>query len=232
MAESDSGGKKPHYLGHRERLRKRFLESGPNALADYELLDLLLFAGSPRGDVKPLAKELLARMGSFSEVISAPTERLAEIKGLGESKIVALQAVRAAALKLLRDDAKARPVMAAWDKVLDYCRVSMAHLREEQFRILFLDAKNRMVADEVQQTGTVNHAPVYPREMVKRALELGASAIIMVHNHPSGDPKPSHADIDITHKVRDAARPVGIALHDHLIIGRDGFVSLKIEGII
>ena len=223
---------KPHYHGHRQRLRRRFLEGGPDALADYELLELLLFAAVTRGDVKPLAKTLINEFGGFAEVISAPAARLAEVKGIGESTIVALKTAQAAALRLLRENAKSGPVLASWDKVLDYCRASMARLDSEQFRILFLDAKNRVMADEVQQQGTVNHAPVYPREVIKRALELGASAVIMVHNHPSGDPKPSRADIEITREVRDAARHVGIALHDHLIIGRDGFVSLKSEGVV
>ncbi len=222
----------PHYTGHRQRLRKRFLDAGLEALADYELLELLLFGASPRGDVKPLAKELISRFGSFAAVISAAPERLAEVKGIGDSKIVALKSAQAAALRLLRDKAADKPVVSSWDKVLDYCQASMAYLDVEQFRVLFLDAKNRVMADEVQQTGTINHAAVYPREVVKRALEVGASAIIMVHNHPSGDPKPSRADVDITRSVRDAVRHVGITLHDHVIVGRDGFVSLKSEGVI
>ncbi len=181
---------KPDYAGHRKRLRERFLTAGPNALADHELLELLLFLGRPRADVKPLAKALLRRFGGFAAVISAEPERLAEVRGIGESGIAALKTVQAAALRMMRDEVMERPILNAWDKVLAYCRASMGYGATEQFRILFLNNKNVLIADEVQQTGTVDHTPVYPREVVKRALELGASAIVMVHNHPSGEPKP------------------------------------------
>ena len=223
---------KPHYIGHRKRLRERFLNAGPEALADYELLELLLFLARARGDVKPLAKQLLGRFGSFPGVISAEPERLAEVKGVGKAGIVALKSVRAAALKLMREEVMERPILSSWDKVLAYCRASMGYGSTEQFRILFLNRKNVMIAEEVQQTGTVDHTPVYPREVVKRALELGASAIVMVHNHPSGDPTPSTADIEMTRQVRDAGKALGVTVHDHLIIGRDGHASLKSMGLI
>ncbi len=223
---------KPDYTGHRKRLRERFLSVGPNALADYELLELLLFLARPRADVKPLAKALLRRFGSFAAVISAEPERLAEVRGVGESGIAALKTVQAAALRMMRDDIMDRPILGSWDKVLAYCRASMGYGATEQFRVLFLNNKNVLIADEVQQTGTIDHTPVYPREVVKRALELGASAIVMVHNHPSGDPTPSQGDIEMTREVRDAGSAVGVALHDHLIVGRDGCVSLKSMGLI
>lgn len=212
-------------------MRARFLKGGGAALADYELLELLLFAAQPRGDVKPLAKRLLAEFGSFARTISATPEALRQVDGAGDAAIVALKAAQAAALRLLAEEASDAPVISSWKKLLDYCRAAMALEKTEQFRLLFLDQKNRVIADEVQQRGTVNHTPVYPREVVKRALELSASAIIMVHNHPSGDPTPSRADIDMTRQVRDAAEKLGIALHDHVIIAGKEHVSLKSLGL-
>ncbi len=223
---------KPDYVGHRKRLRERFITAGSNALADHELLELLLFLARPRTDVKPIAKALLRRFGSFAAVISAEPARLAEVRGIGESGMVALKTVQAAALRMMRDEVMERPILNAWDKVLAYCRASMGYGATEQFRILFLNNKNVLIADEVQQTGTVDHTPVYPREVVKRALELGASAIVMVHNHPSGDPTPSKADIDMTRNVRDAGKALGVTLHDHVIVGREGYASLKSLGLI
>jgi DNA repair protein RadC len=222
----------PHYHGHRQRLRDRFLEAGAAALADYELLELVLFRAIPRRDVKPLAKDLLKKFGSFAEVISASPERLAEIGNLGEAAIAELKIVQAAAQRLTRGEINRRAVLSSWSAVLDYCRGAMAFADREQFRILFLDKRNQLIADEVQQEGTVDHTPVYPREVVKRALELSATAIILVHNHPSGDPTPSRADIDMTKSVMDAAKPFGIAVHDHLIVGKDGHASLKGLGLI
>ncbi len=222
----------PHYAGHRKRLRERFLTAGAGALADYELLELVLFPARPRSDVKPLAKALLARFGSFAAVISAERERLAEVNGIGDGAIVALKTVQAAALKFMRDEVAERPILSSWDAVLAYCRASMGYGATEQFRILFLNRKNVVIADEVQQKGTVDHTPVYPREVVKRALELGASAIIMVHNHPSGDPTPSKADVEMTRRVSDAGKSLGVTLHDHIIVGRDGHASLKSLGLI
>jgi DNA repair protein RadC len=217
----------PHYHGHRERLRGRFRDAGPEALSDYELLELLLFRALPRRDVKPLAKSLLDKFGSFAEVISAPEQRLAEVKGLGQAGITELKVVQAAASRFLRGAVKKRPALSSSASVLDYCRSAQAFAEREEFRILFLDKRNQLIADEVQQTGTVDHTPVYPRVVVKRALELSATAIILVHNHPSGDPTPSHADIEMTKQIVAVANPLGIAVHDHLIVGKDGHVSLK-----
>jgi DNA repair protein RadC len=217
----------PHYFGHRERLRDRFREAGADALSDYELLELLLFRALPRRDVKPLAKALLETFGSFAEVIGAPETRLAEVKGLGHSGATELKVVQAAASRLLRSTVKKRPVLSAWSTVLDYCRSAQAFADREQFRVLFLDKRNQLIADELQQVGTVDHTPVYPREVVKRSLELSATAIILVHNHPSGDPTPSHADIQMTQQIIAVAAPLGIAVHDHIIVGKDGHASLK-----
>jgi DNA repair protein RadC len=217
----------PHYHGHRERLRERFLKGGSDALADYELLELVLFRAIGRRDLKPLAKALLKQFGSFAEVISAPIERLKSIKGLGDAAIIELKLVEAAAHQLARGQVKDRPVMSSWSNVLDYCRTAMAFADREQLRVLFLDKRNRLIADELQQEGTVDHTPVYPREVVKRALELSATAIILVHNHPSGDPTPSRADIEMTRAIVEVAKPLGIEVHDHIIVGKDGHASLK-----
>jgi DNA repair protein RadC len=217
----------PHYYGHRERLRARFREAGADAVSDYELLELLLFRALPRRDVKPLAKSLLEKFGSFAEVITAPEARLAEVKGLGDSGVTEFKIVQAAARRLLRGQVKKRPALSSWSAVLDYCRTAQAFADREQFRVLFLDKRNQLIADEVQQVGTVDHTPVYPREVVKRALELSATAIILVHNHPSGDPTPSHADIQMTQQIVASAQPLGIFVHDHIIVGKEGHASLK-----
>lgn len=228
----DTAKNGPHYLGHRERLRARFLEGGPEALAEYELLELLLCLAIPRRDVKPLAKDLLKRFGSFAAVISAPPERLKEIDGVRDNGVAALKIVQAAALALQREDILDKPVISSWRALLSYCRSAMAHETNEQFRVLFLDKKNAIIADEVQQRGTVDQTPIYPREVIKRALELGATALILVHNHPSGDPSPSRDDIEITKEVVDAAGKLGISVHDHLIIARKGHVSFKSLGFL
>ncbi len=225
-------GELPDHLGHRDRLRDRFRSGGADALPDYELLELLLFRSIPRRDTKPLAKELIRRFGSFAEVLSASEERLAEVAGIGEAVISDLKVVQAAAQRLLKSKAAEQPVLASWNSVVDYCRAAMAYEMREQFRILFLDKRNRMIADEVQQRGTVDHTPVYVREVVKRALELSATAIILVHNHPSGDPSPSRADIDMTRQIVDVAKGLGIVVHDHLIIGREGHASFRELGLI
>ncbi len=217
----------PHYYGHRERLRGRFREAGTDALSDYELLELLLFRAQPRRDMKPIAKALLEKFGSFAEVIAAPEKRLAEVDGIGDASITELKIVQAAASRLLHGQLRKRPVLSSWSAVLDYCRTALAFADREQFRVLFLDKRNQLIADELQQVGTVDHTPVYPREVVKRALELSASAIILVHNHPSGDPTPSRADIQMTQQIIAVASPFGIAVHDHLIVGKDGHASLK-----
>jgi DNA repair protein RadC len=225
--EGSSAGVDPHYLGHRKRLRARFLEAGAQALSDYELLELILFRAIPQRDLKPLAKTLLSKFGSFAEVISARKERLAEVKGLSDAAVAELKIVQAAATRLARGQVKERPVLSSWSNVLDYCRAAMAFDDKEQFRILFLDKRNHLIADEQHQTGTVDHTPVYPREVVKRALELAATAVILVHNHPSGDPTPSRADIQMTQAIIEVARPLGIAVHDHIIVGKNGHSSLK-----
>jgi DNA repair protein RadC len=226
-SESDPAEAPPHYHGHRERLRDRFREAGAAAVSDYELLELLLFRALPRRDVKPLAKALLETFGSFAEVITAPASRLADVKGMGEAATTELKIVHAAASRLLRDEVKKRPVLSSWSAVLNYCRTAQAFADREQFRILFLDKRNQLIADEVQQTGTVDHTPVYPREVVKRALELSATAIVLVHNHPSGDATPSRADIDMTKQIVEVARNLGIEVHDHIIVGKHGHASLK-----
>lgn len=217
----------PHYLGHRDRLRQKFRRNGAQALAEYELLEMLLFRSIPRRDTKPIAKQLLSEFGSLAEVLAAPATRLAQIKGLGESVITDLKLIDAAAKTLTADRIRNKQLLASWSAVLDYCRANMAYEDKEQFRILFLDKKNYLIADEVQQTGTVDHTPVYPREVAKRSLELGSTAILLVHNHPSGDPTPSTADIEMTKKIIDTLNPLGIVVHDHLIIARDGHASLK-----
>ena len=218
---------KPHYHGHRQRLKDRFLKSGSGALADYELLELVLCLAIPRRDVKPLAKELLDRFGNFAEVINADNERLKEINGIGDNAVVALKLIRDGAVKLTQENIIDRPMLSSWSALIDYCRASMAYNKTEQFRILFLDKKNVLIADEVQQEGTVDHTPVYPREVIKRALELGASALLLVHNHPSGDPTPSRADIEMTREIAEAGKKLGVKVHDHIIMGRSGHVSFK-----
>src|SRR5664279_282832 len=217
----------PHYHGHRERLRARFREAGSDAVSDYELLELVLFRAIPQRDVKPLAKELIAKFGSFAEVVAAPSARLAETKGMGDAANTELKIVHAAASRLARGQVQKRPVLSSWSSVLDYCRMAMAFADKEQFRVLFLDKRNQLIADELQQVGTVDHTPVYPREVVKRALELSATALILVHNHPSGDPPPSRADIQMTQAIIDVAKPLGISVHDHIIVGKEGHASFK-----
>ncbi|UIJ73554.1 DNA repair protein RadC [Aurantimonas sp. HBX-1] len=217
----------PHHDGHRDRLRERFAAAGADALADYELLELILFRTIPRRDVKPIAKALIARFGSLAEVLNAPRRRLTEVAGVKDAVALDLSIVAAINQRAMRSAVRRREVLSSWAAVLDYCTAAMAHESREQFRILFLDKKNALIADEVQGTGTVDHTPVYPREVVRRALELSATAIILVHNHPSGDPTPSRADIEMTRTIAEIARPLGIELHDHIIIGKAGHASLK-----
>ena len=218
--------------GHRDRLRKRFLDAGPGALADYEMLELMLFQAVPRKDTKPLAKELIDKFGSYRGVLRADTAALMDVKGMGEPGAVMFRAIADAAERLARAEVMNQPVLSSWDKLVDYLRIGMADGKAERFRILFLDVKNTLIADEEQQQGTINHTPVYPREVVKRALELGASAIILVHNHPSGNPTPSQADIQMTNTIRDAAKGVNIALHDHIIVAKGGTVSFADQGLL
>ncbi|SFH01801.1 RadC family protein [Methylobacterium gossipiicola] len=217
----------PHYLGHRDRLRARFAQGGADALPDYELLELALFRAIPRRDVKPLAKALIRRFGSFAEVISAEPARLAEIEGIGAAVIADLKLMEAAGQRLARGAIADRPLLSSWSAVLDYCRATMAFAAREQFRVLFLDRRNHLIADEIQGRGTVDHTPVYPREVARRALELSATAIILAHNHPSGDPTPSAADIRMTREIVGVLDPLGVVVHDHVILGREGHASLK-----
>jgi DNA repair protein RadC len=217
----------PHYHGHRERLRERFHGAGPDALSDYELLEMVLFTAKAQGDVKPLAKTLIKTFGSFAEVIHAPETRLREVKGVGDRTVTELKLIAAAASRIAKGQLQQRTMLSSWDAVIAYCRASMAFADKEQFRLLFLDKRNQLISDEVQQVGTVDHTPVYPREVIKRALELSATAIILVHNHPSGDPTPSQADIQMTKAIIDIAGPLGISVHDHIIVGKNGHASLK-----
>jgi|TARA_R110000850_G_scaffold11671_10_gene40031 DNA repair protein RadC len=224
-------GKQPSYIvDHRQRLRARFMQGGAGALPDYELLELVLFRAIPRRDVKPLAHALMDRFGDFNRVITAPEARLRDISGIGDAVIVELKIIEAAAHRLARSKVMQQHVVSSWDALLDYCHTTMAHRETEQFRVLYLDRKNVIIGDEEQGKGTVDHVPVYPREVAKRALELNASALILVHNHPSGDPTPSQADIDMTQQILAACTALGLSLHDHLIIGKSRELSFRSEG--
>ena len=222
---------RPEQAGHRERLRERFVKGGPDALPDYELLELLLAMAIPRGDVKPTAKALLRRFKNFPGVVDAPVEALREVDGMGKVAPVALKVVRAAAQRLLRQEVVGREAFSSFEAVIDYCRVAMAFEPREEFRVLFLDRKNRLIDDEVQQKGSVDHAPVLPSEVARGALERHATAVILVHNHPSGDPTPSRADIAMTREVVAAAKAVGVTVHDHIVIAREGHASFRALGL-
>jgi len=213
--------------GHRNRLRTRFREGGADALPDYELIELILFRAIPRRDTKDLAKRLLARFKTFAEVVNAPEQQLKEIPGLGDSVITELKLIHAAALRMMKSQVTDKPLLTTWQKVIDYIQAAQAYENREIFRILFLDKRNRLISDEIQGFGTVDHTPVYIREVVKRSLELSSTAIILVHNHPSGDPTPSRADIEMTRLICAAAKPLGIVVHDHIIVGREGHASFK-----
>jgi DNA repair protein RadC len=232
ITESEPADEKPHYLGHRDRLRTRLLNGGAEPLADYELLEFLLFASIPRRDTKELAKNLIKRFGSFAGVLAADQAALTGVPGIKEATAASLAAVREAAARMIRADVADKPVISNWQALIDYCTARIGYATSEEFHLLFLDRKNALIADEKQQQGTVDHTPLYPREVVKRALELSASAIILVHNHPSGDVTPSRADIEMTKQVRDAAKTVGVALHDHLVIGKGKHASFKSLGLI
>ncbi|WP_370323072.1 RadC family protein [Roseococcus sp. SYP-B2431] len=218
--------------GHRSRMREKLLERGPDALADYELLEMLLFFGFRKGDTKPLAKRLINEHGSFARVLAAPSAKLLESAGLGPHSVSALKLVQAAALRMMQAEVAEQPVLNNWDRLIDYLNAVLAREKVEQFRVLFLDPKNRLIADEAQARGTVNHTPVYPREVVKRALELHATALILVHNHPSGDPTPSRADLEMTRQIQDAAAVLEIVVHDHLILGNGRYTSFRREGLL
>ncbi|MGV6888706.1 RadC family protein [Rhodophyticola sp. SM2404] len=225
-------GAEEHRLAHRRRLRQRFTDGGADAVPDYELLEMILYRALPRGDTKPLAKALLKKFGDLNHVLAAPSARLKDVKGVGERVVFELKLIEAVGHRMARARVLKKPLLSSWEALLDYCQTAMAHRDVEQFRILFLDRKNVLIADEAQQTGTVDHVPVYPREVVKRALELNASALILVHNHPSGDPTPSMADIEMTNAIRDAADILGITIHDHLVIGKAREVSFRAEGLL
>ncbi|WP_298851276.1 DNA repair protein RadC [uncultured Ruegeria sp.] len=226
-------GRLPSYIkDHRKRLRERFMAGGSAAMPDYELLELALFRSIPRQDVKPLARVLMDAFGDFNRVLTAPEERLRQIKGVGDTVITDLKILEACAHRMARARVMQRHVISGWDALLDYCHTTMAHREIEQFRVFYLDRKNVLIADEEQAKGTVDHVPVYPREVAKRALELNASALILVHNHPSGDPTPSQSDIDMTTRIQDACSALGLTLHDHLIIGKSTELSFRSEGFL
>lgn len=227
-----TGPAKPHWQGHRDRLRGKLIHRGAAALDDYELLETLLFAFIPRRDVKPIAKALLGRFGSLSAIFAAAPKDLQAISGIGETVAAYLSATQEIGLRASRETIEAKPIITSWTALLAYVRRQLQHETREQFRVLFLDRKNQMIADELMGQGTVDHAPVYPREIARRALELSASALILVHNHPSGDPTPSRADIDMTREIVDALAPFEISVHDHLIAARHGVTSFKTEGLI
>ena len=224
--------KTPDAAGHRARLRQRLLDGGAEALADYEVLEYLLFAARPRGDTKPTAKALIARFGSLAGVLNADHRALAEVEGMGEVSAAALKAVALAARRMARGEVTHKPVLGSWQALLDYLTIDMAHLTVERVRVLYLDTRNRLILDYQAQEGTIDEAAIHPREVVKKALEVGASAMILVHNHPSGNPEPSRADIQITQRIAEAGRLLGITVHDHVIVGREGHVSLKAKGLI
>lgn len=223
--------KKPHHSGHRQRLRDRFIKSGPDALADYELLELILFLAIPRRDVKPLAKDLIEHFGSFNKVFHASASELMAVNGISENTATAILSIKAAALRLMKQDLENKPILSSWAQLIDYCSVALAHEKEEQFRVLYLNRKNHLLSDEILNKGTVDQAAVYPREVVKRGLDLGASAMILVHNHPSGDSSPSEADVEMTQSIIDASMPMGLSVHDHIIISKKGHSSLRNAGL-
>lgn len=231
MSSSTQDTPKPHYVGHRDRLRARLFQSGADAFQDYELLELLLFTAIPRRDVKPLAKELLAEFKDLWSLLNASPQRLLSF-GLSETVAASLLATGAVALRAHKGAAIKGPLLNSWQRIVDYCRAAMAHEAREQFRLLFLDRKNQLITEEVQQRGTIDHTPVYPREVVRRALEVGAGALVLVHNHPSGDTSPSREDIEMTNAIQDACRALDIAIHDHIIIGRDEVASFKALGLL
>jgi DNA repair protein RadC len=221
-----------HQAGHRTRLRQRFLAGGSSAINDYELLEMILFASNARSDVKPLAKDLLKIFHSFSGVIQAPAQELLKVKGLGQAGVATIKVIQLASEVLSRDSLKKKPLLSSWEAVINYCKLAMGHLKIEQLRLLFLDRQHQLIVDEVHQQGTIDHTPVYIREIIKRALEVGAAGIIVVHNHPSGDPTPSKADITVTREIEEAASIMGIMMHDHIIIGQSRYTSLRGQGLI
>lgn len=232
LTRDEAGAARPHYWGHRARLRERFLKGGHKAMPEYELLELLLFNAIPRIDVKPLAKRLLATFGDLAGVVAASGHRLLQVEGVTPQVYLQLKIAEAFAQRMGQSKVLRRDVFASWSDLIDYCRTTMARRETEQVRILFLDRQNAVIADEEQAAGTVDHVPVYPREVAKRALELNASALILVHNHPSGDPTPSRADIEVTQQIVEACKTIGVTIHDHVVIGEETEVSFRAEGLI
>lgn len=222
----------PHYHGHRDRLRARFLENGPEALQDYELLELVLFMAIPRRDVKPLAKDLLKKFGNLPSLLNAPVDELLKVEGVSENTATAIKAITAAAHRMMKRELINKPIFNSWARLMDYCTSTMEYETREHFRILFLNKKNEMIADEIQSSGTIDHTAAYPREIIKRALDLGATAMILVHNHPSGDPKPSKTDLEMTQLIIRAGEPFDIHVHDHIIVSKNGYSSFKTLGLI
>ncbi len=232
MSESAIKQDKPHYTGHRDRLRQRFVDSGADSLQDYELLEMLLFMAIPRRDVKPLAKTLLASFKTLPALMHAEINELTRVDGISEKTAIAIKTVTALSHRALKQEIMNQPILNSWARLMDYCQATMAHEKKEHFRILFLNKKNELIADEIQQSGTVDHTPAYPREIMKRALELSATAIILVHNHPSGDHTPSEADIDMTFAIMAAAEPFKIIVHDHIVVSKNGTTSMKNAGLL
>ncbi|MEM7679781.1 MAG: DNA repair protein RadC [Pseudomonadota bacterium] len=224
--------KKPHYYGHRDRLRARFIDGGANALQDYELLELILFMAIPRKDVKPIAKALLHHFKDLPTFMNAEISELTKVEGISEKTAIGLKAVTALSHRAMKAEIAQKPVLNSWSRLIDYCHATMAHEKKEHFRVIFLNKKNELIADEIQSSGTVDHTPAYPREIMKRALEHGATALILVHNHPSGDPKPSQADIEMTAEIIRAANPFNIVIHDHIIVSKNDYTSFKSQGLI
>ncbi len=231
LPEAANQQSKPHYQGHRGRLRKRFLTSGPDALQDYELIELILFSAIPRKDVKPLAKTLLAKFGTLQRLLNAEIKELQATDGISETTAIFLKTISALAHKTMKMDLMNKPILNSWTRLIDYCQTTMAHETKEHFRILFLNKKNELIADEIQNSGTVDHTQAYPREIMKRALDLGATALILVHNHPSGDPRPSEADVEMTKTIIRAGEPFSIIIHDHIVVSRNGYSSFKSLGL-
>ena len=227
---SDAG--KQAGAGHRERLRERMLRGGAEALADYEVLEYLLFAAIRQGDTKPLAKALIARFGSLAGVLNADPAALQRVKGLGRTSAAALKAVAIASRRMTRSAVADKPVLGSWQALIDYLTTDMAHLTVERVRVLYLDARNRLIDDHHASEGSIDEAAIHPREVIRKAMDVGASALILVHNHPSGNPEPSRADIQITQRIAEAGRLLGVTVHDHVIIGREGHVSLRAKGLI
>ena len=234
QAEDKSGAvRKDHGgHGHRARLRERLLSGGAEALADYEVLEYLLFAGMRQGDTKPVAKALLARFGSLAHVLDAEPGALLQVDGVGEASVAALKSVALAARRMARSQVRDRPVLGSWQALLDYLTIDMGHLTVERVRVLYLDTRNHLILDHHVGDGSIDEAAIHPREVIRKAMDVGATALILVHNHPSGDPSPSSADIQITRRIAEAGRLMGVTVHDHVIVGRNDHVSLRAKGLI